>query len=79
MKKIQKAIVVAVVKNDKKEILLAKRKDDEISKASGKWEFVGGHIKFGENPQTAVIRKTKEESGLDVKVIRLLPKIYCNT
>lgn len=76
MAKIQKAIVVAVVKNSKGKILIAQRKDPETLKADGKWEFVGGHIEFGENPEAAVIREVKEESGLKVKVVRLLPKIY---
>ena len=35
----------------------------------------GRKINFGEEPEKALIREVKEESGLDVKVIRLLPKI----
>lgn len=78
MAQIQKAIVVAVVLNDEGKLLIAKRKDPKTLNADGKWEFVGGHIEFGEDPEAAVIREVKEESGLDVKVVRLLPKILHN-
>lgn len=78
MNKIQKSIVVAVVTNDEGKLLIAQRRDLNTLNADGKWEFVGGHIEFGEDPETAVIRETKEESGLDVEVVRLLPKVYTN-
>lgn len=78
MIKEQAAIVVAVIKNQEGKILVAKRKEPDIPEADGKWEFVGGHIEFLETPEDAVIRETKEESGLDVVIKRLLPKIYQN-
>jgi 8-oxo-dGTP diphosphatase len=31
------------------------------------WEFPGGGIEFGESPEEAAVRETKEESMLDVK------------
>ncbi len=69
-------IVAAVIRNEKGEILLAKRHQPNHPEADGKWEFVGGGIEFGEEPEQALIREVKEESGLNVKVIRLLPKIF---
>ena len=52
--------------NDKGEILLQRRGDN------GKWRFPGGCIELGETPQEAAIRETKEETGLDVEVGRLI-------
>ncbi|MEK7617788.1 MAG: NUDIX domain-containing protein [Patescibacteria group bacterium] len=75
MEQKQITIVVAVIKNDKGEILIGLRNEPSIPEEHNKWEFVGGKINFGEEPEKALIREVKEESGLDVKVIRLLPKI----
>lgn len=35
--------------------------------AKGKWSIPGGHVELGETPEQAVIRETKEETGLDVE------------
>ncbi|MDR3642921.1 MAG: NUDIX hydrolase [Candidatus Doudnabacteria bacterium] len=74
----QHTIAVAIVTNDKQEILLAKRYEPESAHTHGKWEFVGGGIEFGEKPEQAVIREAMEEAGIEVKVVRLLPKIISN-
>ena len=52
--------------NEKREVLLQKRGD------SNKWGFPGGAIELGETPQMAAIRETKEETGLEVEVGRLI-------
>ena len=36
------------------------------------WDIPGGMVELGELPQDAVIRETKEEVNLEVKVIRIL-------
>jgi len=71
----QITIVVAVIKNEAGQILIAKRNQPDLPEEHNKWEFVGGGIKFGEDPKEALVREVKEESGLDVKIIRLMPKI----
>ncbi|MFH1401622.1 MAG: NUDIX domain-containing protein [Parcubacteria group bacterium] len=66
-KKIQEVIPICcvdvVIKNDKKELLLLKRKNEP---AKGEWWIVGGRIKKGETLRKAVFRKVKEETGLNV-------------
>lgn len=52
--------------NDAGEVLLQKRGD------SNKWGFPGGAIELGETPQMAVIREVKEETGLDVRVDKMI-------
>ncbi len=72
----QISIVIGVVMNDLGEILMAKRIDEKVPEANNKWEFVGGKIEFGESPEGAVIREVKEESGLDVEILLLVPKVF---
>ncbi len=68
-------IVIALIKNHQNKILMAKRDEPELAYAHGRWEFIGGGIDFGEQPEEALVREVKEEAGVDVKIIRLLPKI----
>ena len=50
-----------------------------MPKAHNKWEFVGGGIDFGEDPIDALKREVKEEAGVNVEVIKLLPKVISET
>lgn len=54
---------VLVIKDDK--VLLGKR---AIDPDKDKWDFVGGFLKFGEDPIECAIREVKEETGLDVSI-----------
>jgi len=54
------------------------------SKWAGKHTVPGGHIELGESAEDAIKREVKEETGLNVEVVRLLlvqqaiyPKHYC--
>lgn len=38
----------------------------------GRWILPGGKIEHGEHPRDTVVREFKEETGYDVKVVRLL-------
>ncbi len=71
------AIAIGVLLNDSQEIFMQLRHDPG-SPAHNFWEFPGGGIEFGETPEQAVIREVHEESGYDVEIVRLLPKIYTN-
>lgn len=51
------------------QILLGKRKAEPFK---GSWGIFGGFIEWDEKPEDAVIRETKEESGLDVISMKLL-------
>lgn len=52
--------------NVKGEVLLQRRGD------SNKWGFPGGAIELGETPQMAAIREAKEETGLDVEIVKII-------
>jgi 8-oxo-dGTP diphosphatase len=52
-------------------MLIVKRSDDDEFGAST-WEFVGGKVEFDEELEAALIRETKEETGIDISVDKLL-------
>ena len=49
-----------------KERLLIVKRDNDL------WEFPGGGVEWGEDPQKAAIRETKEETGLDAMNVRMI-------
>jgi ADP-ribose pyrophosphatase YjhB (NUDIX family) len=51
---------------DEKEVLLVKEKED------GLWTLPGGWVDVGESPSESVEREVKEESGYEVRAVRLL-------
>lgn len=69
----QLAVVFGLIRNAEGKILLQKRIDGAIPEAHDKWELPGGKIEFGETPEQAVVRECKEETGCDIRVIRMMP------
>ena len=63
-------VVAAILENDKREILIAKRKKDKI--LGGFWEFPGGKVEEGETPEVGLIRELKEEMNIDIEVIEYI-------
>jgi 8-oxo-dGTP diphosphatase len=68
----------AIVLNEKNELLL-------IKGPKRGWEMPGGQVEEGESLTDAVIRETKEESGIDIEVIKFcgiyqnIEESICNT
>ncbi|QDP39588.1 NUDIX hydrolase [Radiobacillus deserti] len=68
----------AIVLNEKNEILL-------IKGPRRGWEMPGGQVEEGESLEEAVVRETKEESGIEVEVIKFcgiyqnVSNSICNT
>ena len=62
-KKLVQIGVAALVINDKKQVLFGKRKG---SHGAGTWGLPGGHVDFGEEPESTARREIKEETGLEV-------------
>ena len=55
--------------DDGKRIVLVKR---AIEPGYGRWVFPGGYVDRGEEITLAALREAKEESGLDVRIDRLI-------
>lgn len=68
----------AIVQNEAHEILL-------IKGPRRGWEMPGGQVEEGESLADAAIRETKEESGVDIEIIRFcgvfqnVERSICNT
>ena len=70
-----KLAVGTVIGDDRKRIVLVKR---AIEPGYGKWVFPGGYVDRGEEVQRAAVREAREETGLDVRIDRLV-NIYSYT
>jgi 8-oxo-dGTP diphosphatase len=58
---------VAVVEFANKSILLVKRRTVPFK---GYWALPGGRVEAGESVEETVVREVKEETGLDVQIVR---------
>lgn len=65
-----KVIVCAAIRNNKKEVLIARRKVGKI--LGGFWEFPGGKLEHDEELESALKRELKEELGIEIKIEKLL-------
>ncbi len=63
--------VGAVIRDCDGKCFLARR-GKAARNESGKWEFPGGGVEFGERLEDALIREIREEYGFEVTVLRLL-------
>jgi ADP-ribose pyrophosphatase YjhB (NUDIX family)/ribosomal protein S18 acetylase RimI-like enzyme len=60
-----KVAINCVLLNDAGQVLLVKRKDNEL------WSLPGGFMDLGEQVRDAVLREVKEETGLAIKIVRM--------
>lgn len=64
-----KIAVGTVIKVEDEQVVLVRR---AIEPGYGKWVFPGGYVDRGEEITLAAIREAREESGLDVRIDRLI-------
>jgi len=57
-----------IIQNDKGEILVGKRR----SKYAPWYSIPGGHLEMGETFEEAAIKEVKEETGLDIKNLKVI-------
>ena len=67
MSRTHKAGAIILSRNDSSKILLIH------SGKTNDWQFPKGHVEPGETDLQAMHREIKEETGLDVRVLRILP------
>ncbi len=58
--------VCVVINDEQGKIVFIKRNDLPV------WDLPGGHVEEGESLVEAAIREVKEETGLDVRITRLV-------
>lgn len=60
---------IAIIFNDKNQVLLTERHDPDHPQAHKKWQFPGGGVEEGETPQEATLREIIEETGLIIELV----------
>jgi 8-oxo-dGTP diphosphatase len=64
-------IVCAVIEDAAGRVLAAQRPAHKH--LALKWEFAGGKVEPGEQPERALVREIKEELGCEIRIVRALP------
>jgi NAD+ diphosphatase len=73
-------VVVILIKKENKYLLTVRAEEGEKeNNFHGYWQIAGGGLEFGESVEECAIREAKEELGVDVEIVRMLPKIYHDT
>ena len=75
MKKLLLVVACALIDKDNR-ILLAQR--PEGKNLAGLWEFPGGKVEQGEEPEVALMRELYEELGITTKVDCLAPLSFAS-
>lgn len=65
---IEKIVAGAIITNNKGEVLLVKRKQDDFM--GGIYEIPSGNLEEGESIYDALLRETKEETNLKIKKVK---------
>ncbi len=65
-------VVAAVITDSAGRVLLAQRPAQKH--LALKWEFPGGKVEAGETPEEALRRELREELGIEVAIVRPLPR-----
>ena len=64
-----KVAVGTIIRDDAGDLVLVRR---AIEPGYGKWVFPGGFVDRGEEVQVAAIREAREETGLEIRIDRLI-------
>ena len=64
-----KTTIDAIILEPNESIILVKRRNPPFQEY---WALPGGFVDLGEKVEDAVIRESKEETGLDVEIIKLV-------
>jgi 8-oxo-dGTP diphosphatase len=65
--------VGAIIEDEEGEILLVKHRPERGGFWRGKWICPGGELELGETIGEGIRREVKEETGLDIELVRPLP------
>ncbi|KKP87237.1 MAG: hypothetical protein UR89_C0004G0026 [Candidatus Roizmanbacteria bacterium GW2011_GWA2_35_8] len=71
-------VVISIIKKNNKYLITKRVVFDEEDKRFYPlvWNISGGGIEFGEAPEEALIRETREELGVELKNIIQIPKVF---
>jgi len=66
-------VILAVIEQDNK--YLFTKRIDTFKEHHGKWQLPGGGLEFTETPEEALHREVREELGVQVTDVKLIPYI----
>ncbi|GAB4573921.1 MAG: NUDIX hydrolase [Anaerolineae bacterium] len=66
-------VAAAVFIQDGDRVLLIKR---AVQPEYGKWALPAGYVNAGEDPRDTAVREVREETGLEVRITRLMDVMY---
>ncbi len=69
-------VAACVLLNEARELLIAKRPPGRP--LAGLWEFPGGKVEQGEQPEDALIRELREELGIEIAKADLEPLTFAS-
>jgi 8-oxo-dGTP diphosphatase len=69
-------VAACALLNEEGKVLIAKRPPGRP--LAGLWEFPGGKVDLGEDPETALIRELLEELGIEIAKADLLPLTFAS-
>jgi 8-oxo-dGTP diphosphatase len=69
-------VVAAVIERSDRRMLICQRRKNDSSPL--KWEFPGGKIRSGEEPEAALARELREELGVTLRKSREIARVQHN-
>ena len=72
IKKTPLPVVAAVIEDGAGRVLVAQRPAHKH--LALKWEFPGGKVEANETPEAALARELREELGIEIEILRALPR-----
>jgi len=77
-KALPRLVVCAIlIRNGK--VLLERRAPAGVAGLDGKWDLPGGKVECGEEPHEAITREIKEELGITVFPVKMIPYLPIST
>ena len=69
------AVLIPIYENAGEHYLVFTKRTEKVNDHKGQISFPGGACQEGENPETAVLRESQEEIGLDPKSVEILGEL----
>ena len=75
-KRMQPVVLVVIKEHGK--LLLTRRAEENPEDAhfNNIWQIPGGGLEFAETPEECAMREAREELGIEIEIVSLIPAIY---